>query len=149
MCWQTISRNIYLLLWLFLGATSLVASVPEQSRASALTYSVPQLAVSLLKGSVAPGATQTLDIRIDKLDGRRTSLILVVTYPSGKIARSLHYAESGQGAITWTIPADAGVGEAAFRLVADGCTCGEHNTIPKQGAVDGTVAGVFVIGALP
>ncbi len=141
------SRILYLLLGLFLGATLLVASIPEDSYASALTYSVPQIAVSLAEAAVQPGTTQRLDIHIDEITGRRTSLILVVTYPSGEIARSLHYVDSGVGAIAWAIPTDAGVGEATFRLIVDGCTCGEHNTIPRQSAVDGTVDGSFVIGA--
>lgn len=140
-------RIVYVLLWLMLGATGLVASVPEHSQASALTYTVPQIVLSVAAATITPGATQRLDIHIAELPDRRTSLILVVTYPSGEIDRSLHYVDGGVGVIEWTIPADAGVGEATFRLIADGCACGEHNTIPRQPAVDGTVAGSFVIRA--
>lgn len=138
----------YIGLWLIMGATVLVSSVPENSYASALTYSVPKIAVSVMNGTITLGETQKLAIQIDEVAGRRTSIILVVDYPSGEIERSLHYVESGQGTIDWTIPSNAGIGEATFRLIADGCTCGEKNTIPRQAAVDGTVEGHFVIGAL-
>lgn len=141
-------RLLYLALWLFLGATFLVSSTPTDSQASALTYTVPQIAVSVTAATVEPGATQRLDIRIDELPDRRTSLILVVTYPSGEVSRSLHYIDGGVGSVEWSIPAAAGVGEATFRLIADGCACGEKNTIPRQAAVDGTVEGRFVVGGL-
>lgn len=142
-------RIVYVLLWLMLGATGLVASVPEHSQASALTYTVPQITVSVATAMIVPDATQRLDIHIDEVPDRRTSLILVVTYPSKQIERSLHYIDGGVGFIDWPIPTDAGTGEATFRLVADGCACGEHNTIPRQDAIEGTVEGRFVIGYLP
>jgi hypothetical protein len=100
----------YLLLWLVLGATGLVASVLEHSQASALTYPVPQITVSVATATVAPGATQRLDIHIGEVPDRRTSLILVVTYPGNQIERSLHYIDGGVGFIDWPIPTDAGAG---------------------------------------
>lgn len=142
------NRLLTIVLWLLLGTMFLAASVSKYSYASPLTYTVPQIAVSLLHPRVAPGTTQSLAIQIDELKGRRTSLILVVTYPNGDIARSLHSIESGQGTITWTIPSDVGEGEASFRLIADGCTCGEADATAQQAAVDGTLEGTFVIRAL-
>lgn len=140
-----LKRVLYIVVGLFAGAAALAASVPDPSYASALTFTVPQIVVAVSHGSVKQGAEQTLAIQIDELEGRRTSLILVVTYPSGEVARSLHYIESGMGTISWTVPTDAGIGNASFRLIADGCTCGEQNTIPKQKAVDGRVEGEFTI----
>ncbi len=142
------NRIVSLLLWFLIGATVLVASVPTDSYASALTYTVPKIALTLGWPAAQIGGQQQLTIQIDEVQGRRTSLILVVTYPSGEIERSLHYVDSGMGTIAWKIPANAGLGEATFRLVANGCTCGEHNTIPQQSAVDGTVEGSFAIGPL-
>ncbi len=142
------NRGLLLGLWLLLSATLLVASVPQNSQAAALSYPVPQIQAVIAQAIIQPGATQQLDIHIAELPERRTSLILVVTYPSGEIARSLHYIDGGSGAIAWLIPATAGSGEVTFRLVVNGCACGEHNTIPQQTAVGGTVAGSFVIGGL-
>ena len=143
------NRLLTIVLWLLLETMVLAASVPDDSYASPLTYRVPQIVVSLLHPRAAPGTTQSLAIEIDELEGRRTSLILVVTYPNGDISRSLHSVESGQGAITWTIPSDVGEGEASFRLIADGCTCGEDDATAQRAAVDGTLEGTFIISALP
>lgn len=87
-------------------------------------------------------------MQLDEIAEQRTSLILVVTYPSGVIERSLHYVDRGVGTIAWPIPTTAGVGETSFRLVVNRCACGEHNTIPQQTTVEGTVAGTLLIGSL-
>ena len=141
-------RVLYLLPGLLLMTTLLAASAPQNSQALALTDPVPQLQAALAQAAVQPGATQRLAIQLDAAPDRRMSLILVVTYPSGEVARSLHYIDGGRGAIDWAIPANAGAGEATFRLVADACACGDHNTIPRQGVVDGTVEGAFMIARL-
>jgi hypothetical protein len=132
-----------------MSATLLGAFVPQDSPASALTDQVPHLSITLDQAAVQSGDHQQINVQIAEVAERRIPLILVVTYPSGEIVRSLHYVERGVGSIAWEIPADAGAGEAAFRLIADGCACGEHNTIPLQNPVDGTVEGTFVVSALP
>lgn len=137
----------FLWFWLLLSASLLVASAPQTSQA--LADQLQQIQVAVAQATVQPGAIQRLDIHIAELLDRRTALILVVTYPSGEIARSLHSIDGGRGAIDWPIPATAGVGDATFRLVVNGCGCGEHNTIPQQTAVAGTVTGSFVIDSLP
>jgi len=141
-------RPLYRLILLLLSTTLLAASVPQNSQVLALIDPVSQLEVALAQAAIQPGATQRLEIALDTSPERRTSLILVVTYPSGAVARSLHTIDGGHGAIDWPIPIDAGVGEATYRLVADACACGAHNTIPLQNPVEGAVAGHFVIGAL-
>lgn len=141
-------RTLYLLIWLLLSATLLAGSAPQGLPGSALSAAAPPLQVAVAQATVAPGATQRLTIQLAALPERRTTLILVVTYPSGAVARSLHTIDGERGAIEWPIPADAGVGEATFRLVADACACGVHNSIPLQDPMEGTVAGRFVIGAL-
>ena len=141
-------RRALIILWLLMGATLLVASVPVDSYASALTDQVPQVSISLGQAAVQSGDLQQITVQLDEIAEQRTSLILVVTYPSGVIERSLHYVDRGVGTIAWPIPAAAGVGETSFRLVVNGCACGEHNTIPQQTAVAGTVEGSFVIGRL-
>ena len=140
------NRGLFLWLWLLLSASLLVASAPQTSQA--LADQTPQIQVAVAQATVQPGVMQRLNIQLDESPARRTSLILVVTYPSGEIARSLHYIDGERGAIAWPIPATAGVGEASFRLVVNGCACGEHNTIPQQTSVEGTVGGSFVIGRL-
>ena len=142
-------RILVIMLWLCVGTLFLVASIPQNTQASMLTYAVPKITLTLAQPTIQPGAQQTIDVQIDELPGRLTSLILVVTYPNGETSRSLHSIEDGMGSITWTVPTDAGAGKATFQLIADGCTCGEKNTIPRQPAVDGTVEGTFVVGAVP
>lgn len=141
-------RALYLLPGLLLMATLLAASAPQNSQALVLTAPVPQLQAALAQAALQPGATQRLAIQLDAAPERRISLILVVTYPSGEVARSLHYIDGGRSVIEWPIPATAGAGEATFRLVADACACGDHNTIPRQATVAGTVAGAFTIARL-
>lgn len=143
-------RRIWCLLFgFFMGTTLLVASVPEDSYASALTYTVPQIAAALSKAAVELGGQQQIQVQIDEVQERRISLILIVTYPNGEIARSLHYIEHGAATIAWMIPADATLGEATFQLIVNGCSCGEHNTIPQQSTVAGRVEGTFMIGRPP
>ncbi len=141
-------RALILLLWLFIGGTLLVASVPADSYASALTDQVPKVSITLGQATVQPGDQQQINVQIDEIAEQRTSLILVVTYPSGVIERSLHYVDHGVGTIAWPIPVASGVGETNFRLVVNGCACGEHNTIPQQATVASTVAGTFMISRL-
>lgn len=48
-------RRALIILWLLMGATLLVASVPVDSYASALTDQVPQVSISLGQAAVQSG----------------------------------------------------------------------------------------------
>ncbi len=132
---------------LLLLSTLLQTSAPPAAAAPPLTFTAPALTLTAAVERVEAGGSQTLHVQLEDRAGQVTILVLTVTYPNGESERSLHSTQGNEAEITWTIPADVGAGEAAFRLSTQSCGCGDHSTIPPQPIADTEVAGVFQVMA--
>lgn len=138
------SQLLYFVPFLLLLSSMLGASVAN-APAPATTFTAPQLTVAVPAQSVAAGSTQTLQIHLEQSAERVASLILVVTYPNGRTERSLHSVQGNVATISWTVPAAAGRGVAAFSLVAAGCGCEQKGTVPPPNKLESEVAGTFLV----
>lgn len=132
---------------LILSSALLQASTGPTLAEQPLLFQTPAMTLTATAQQVEAGATQTLQVRLTGRTTPITSFVLTVTYPNGVTARSLHSVEGDGGAITWTVPADAGTGPAIFRVVAQSCNCGGHSTIPGQAIAGADVTGAFQVSS--
>jgi hypothetical protein len=144
------SQLLYLVPLLFLFGSLLGSSAPFTLPAEAVaTFRAPQLAVSVPDQSVVAGEKQSLQIHLDQSAERLATLVLVVTYPNGTTERTLHSVRGSESTLTWTVPRDAGTGDATFYLSADGCACGQKGTVPPPTKLESAVEGTFQISEHP
>lgn len=128
---------------LALSSALLQASVGPTLADQPLLFQAPAITLTAAAQQVQAGTPQTLQVHLTGRTTQVTLVVLAVTYPNGKHEQSLHSVAGDGRAITWTVPADAGVGAATFRVSAQSCNCGSHSTIPGQPIAD--ASGTFQV----
>jgi hypothetical protein len=138
------ARNILwvLLLLAMLGCSPPPARNPDLAILPQTATPTP-LTASVALDPVAKGHTQELDVRLLNPRGDLITLTLRLDYPSGVYRSIVRSTLSATAIISWTIPLDAGVGMAQYRLSASDCGCNGGFVRTTQDVVGSAVQGNF------
>lgn len=92
-------------------------------------------------GAVRIGEQQNLHLILQKTATSETIFQLTVTYANGSEQTVIKATLGRETTLSWTIPADAGVGVATFHLTTSDCGCGDRS--PGQVNLSGEAEGEF------
>ena len=92
-------------------------------------------------GAVRIGEQQNLHLILQKAASSETIFQLTVTYANGSEQSVINATLGRETTLSWTIPADAGVGVATFHLTTSDCGCGDRS--PGQVNLTGEAEGEF------
>ena len=134
-----IRLGLILLLALFFGGSS-GASTDAQ-----LAELAPFFAATVAHPTVAAGQEQSVAVTLDAGAGATAIFRLVITYAGGAHQEVFAQTVDAHADIVWQVPADAPVGPASFRLIANNCGCGGYSTIPGPSNVESAVGGQFTV----
>lgn len=86
----------------------------------------------------APGQRQQMTVALNAERAQQSSLRLEIRYPGGREEILRHTAYGNVAYLQWTVPADAGRGQAIFTLTVEDCGC---LPVGAPGPQEYTVAG--------
>ncbi len=139
-------RQAALLRPIILFCLSFLFAASIQAGSSLLAATEPPFRqVRALQAVAVAGQEQSLSIALDQPDGSIAPFRLAISYPSGAAQELFGEIHGSQTGISWTVPADAGVGAAQFRLTTSGCGCGLRTRPANPVNSESSAVGVFFI----
>jgi hypothetical protein len=139
--WQILPRLVVILTMSALMQTSASASPSARS----LTPESVFRELQIESNTIHSGEEQRLYTRLDSTPGELVVLTLSLTYPSGMKRTLVESTETGEATLAWTIPPQAGVGTATYKLTTGGCGCGYGRDGKPKVTYQSIVKGAFTV----